>query len=753
MAQLNSKYPALLAAILVAVFPGASHAQSLRGFQFDQPEDSATSTETMQRLIMKVSPAANDSDKQKQQTPQQKLNTLGAATGTTLTYIRALSAGAWLVEVPQTQSRQAMESLSDNLMAADPSVLFAHPDYRIVQSALPNDPSFSQQWHYQVPSSTNRSAVNLPSAWNVSEGLGVTVAVIDSGYRPHVDLIGNIAPGGYDFVSIGDNDSSPGWDNDPLDTVGTPAFCNPRCAWHGTHVAGTVAAVTNNGIGVAGVAPRAKVLPVRVNTPYSGQLSDLTEAIYWTAGLTVPGLPGQALPRAQVINMSLNTTSQTGCPAQLSNAITAALTRNVVVVVSAGNNDEVANYPPANCPGVITVAGLKRDGGKYSASNYGPNVTISAPAGQSADSSSSVYSTYNDGLGVPGADSYRFLAGTSMAAPHVAGVAALLKSMVPNATPEQIEQYITSSARPFTSSSCTTSRCGAGMLDANAAVLQAQSSQGLVLNPILSGVYYDPTTAGQGVMIDVDPNAGVVFMGWYTFAHEGGNLASKQRWFTAVSAFVPGSRSAQMTIYQNIGGNFDNLPTTSASPVGSATLTFQSCNVGTLDYTITFDGITKSGSVPLTRITTSEYCQTGAIPAVSLSASGINPTLDGSWYEPRTSGQGMQFVFAPQNSNTAFLTWYTYDINGQNAGTSGQRWYAIQGSYTPGAQQVQGLAIYESIGGRFDGLPRALPPVQVGTADLAFQGCNQATLTYNIAGRPSRTIPLTRLSGGGACSP
>jgi serine protease len=241
-------------------------------------------------------------------------------------------------------------------------------------------------------------------------------------------------------------------------------------SWHGTHVAGTIAALTNNGTGVAGIAYGAKVVPVRVLGKCGGYTSDIADGIIWASGGTVSGVPNIAA-RAQVINMSLG--GGGACDTTTQNAINSARTRGTVVVVAAGNESQNAsNSNPANCAGVIAVAATNRSGGRATYSNYGTIVDVAAPGG---DTGAGILSTLNAGTTSPGADSYASYMGTSMATPHVAAVAALMLSKNPALTPDDVEARLKSSARPFPAS-C--SGCGAGIVDASAAIDAAAGTGG-----------------------------------------------------------------------------------------------------------------------------------------------------------------------------------------------------------------------------------------------------------------------------------
>jgi serine protease len=257
-------------------------------------------------------------------------------------------------------------------------------------------------------------------------------------------------------------------------------------SWHGTHVAGTIAALTNNGSGVAGVAFGAKIVPVRVLGKCGGYTSDIADGIVWASGGTVSGVPNIAA-RAQVINMSLG--GGGACDTTTQNAINGARSRGTVVVVAAGNEAQNAsNSSPANCSGVITVAATNRSGGRASYSNYGTIVDVAAPGG---DSGAAILSTLNAGTKAPGADSYAGYMGTSMATPHVAGVVALMLAKNAALTPDDVEARLKSSARAFPAS-C--SGCGAGIVNASAAV-DAATGGGTTAGPTVSEAESNNTLA------------------------------------------------------------------------------------------------------------------------------------------------------------------------------------------------------------------------------------------------------------------
>ncbi|MFF2047128.1 S8 family peptidase [Stenotrophomonas bentonitica] len=384
--------------------------------------------------------------------------------------LRQLAIGPTVVKADRPLDRAEAELLMRRL-AADPSVEYVEVDQLMQATLVPNDTRFSEQWGF----GTSNASINVRPAWDKATGAGVVVAVIDTGITNHPDLNANLLPG-YDFISdAAMARDGGGRDNNPNDEgdwyaanecgSGIPAS---NSSWHGTHVAGTVAAVTNNSTGVAGTAFNAKVVPVRVLGKCGGYTSDIADAIVWASGGTVSGVPANANP-AEVINMSLG--GGGSCSTTYQTAINGAVSRGTTVVVAAGNsNTNVSSSVPANCANVIAVAATTSAGARASFSNYGTGIDISAP-GQG------ILSTLNSGTTVPGSASYASYNGTSMAAPHVAGVVALVQSVAPTAlSPAAIESLLKSTARPLPGA-CS-GGCGAGIVDADAAVTAALNGTG-----------------------------------------------------------------------------------------------------------------------------------------------------------------------------------------------------------------------------------------------------------------------------------
>lgn len=349
-------------------------------------------------------------------------------------------------------------------LAAHDAVARAELNHYRGAHVLPDDPAYDRQW--SLPQ------LNLPAAWALTTGSStVVVAVLDDGVNPHPDL-GRVLPG-FDFVE----DQVRAGDGDGRDPVAhqVPRSHGTRSVWHGTHVAGTVGATADNGLGTAGVDWQASLLPVRVLgrvVPGRGQGTslDVVAGIRWSVGLEVPGVPLNPHP-AQVLNLSLG-----GGPivAAEQDALRAATARGAVVVVAAGNENEDAGATALGGYDEVIVVGAVDPGGRRARySNFGPAVDVVAPGGDLAEDQDGdgrpdgILSTYLDEAGTT--TGLAFLEGTSMAAPHVAGVVALMKAVQPALTHGEAERILRSTATPV---DCPQG-CGAGLVNAAAAVLQA----------------------------------------------------------------------------------------------------------------------------------------------------------------------------------------------------------------------------------------------------------------------------------------
>lgn len=451
-----------------------------------------------------------------------RADALGKRIGLPMQAGREMAERMMVVKASGLSSRQLAERLVQQT-----DVEYAVPDRRRQLMATPNDPLFVQggangpvvgQWYLRTPAEVP-AAINATAAWDITKGRSdVVVAVLDTGVRfDHPDLLRAAAGGklldGYDMIhdvfTANDGDARDPDPSDPGDWVtqseitSHPSQCPTGTtpsdsSWHGTQVAGIVGALSDNGIGMAGTAWNVKVLPVRVLGKCGGWDSDIIDGMRWAAGIDVPGVPHNANP-ARVINMSLG--GDGACSTVYQDAVNAVTAAGAVVVVSAGNSTGHAVKEPANCNGVIGVSGLRHTGTKVAYSDIGPEIALSAPGGNCVNSTGAclypILTTTNTGTQGPVSavysDAVNPSLGTSFSAPLVSGAAALMLSINPALTPADVRQMLRSTARPFptvgaaagtpacaapttTDQSecyCTASTCGAGMLDAGAAVLAA----------------------------------------------------------------------------------------------------------------------------------------------------------------------------------------------------------------------------------------------------------------------------------------
>ena len=511
---------------------------------------------------------------------------------------------------PRTQVLRAGNLSSAALVArlqADPDVEYAEVDERVRITAAPNDPRYPGgqaanvtptvgQWYLRLPSQFV-SAINAQMAWDTTQGSpAIVVAVLDTGVRPdHPDLVGKLVPG-YDFVSAdapGDftsandgNDRDPD-PSDPGDWV-TPAEASSGplqgcevgdSSWHGTQTAALIGAATDNSIGMASVGRDVRVMPVRVLGKCGGFMSDVIAGMYWAAGITIPattsdGLalgtaPANPFP-AKVLNLSLGSDTTT-CGPSYRDAVNAVVAAGASVVISAGNAGQAVGQP-ANCNGAIAVGGLRHTGTKVGFSDVGPQIAVSAPAGNCVNDTGAclfpILTAINTGATTPGnntySDSFNFSVGTSFSAPLVAGTAALMLSVNPRLAPSQVRTLLQTTARPFpttggtvgiatcslpsatTECYCTTGTCGAGMLDVQAAVAAVpapSATQALA--------FATPAAPAPGGSVTLDgstsvPASGQTITGYqWTLVDSGG-----------IATLVAPTNAATVTVTTSGGGTF-----------------------------------------------------------------------------------------------------------------------------------------------------------------------------------------------------
>ncbi|MBI5185195.1 MAG: S8 family serine peptidase [Nitrospinae bacterium] len=386
--------------------------------------------------------------------------------------------GAGKLNLPGSE-KNALKSLTVDAIRQlrnDQDIEYAEPNFIRKPLKTPNDEHYKLQWHYPL--------INLPQAWETTTGSAdVIVAVIDTGIlSSHPDLSSKLVSG-YDFISdpsIGGDGN--GIDSDPTD-VGDD-YKKSSSSFHGTHVAGTIGAATNNSVGVAGVSWETRIMPLRVLGIGGGTDADIAQAIRYAAGLsnssgTTPS------KRANIINMSLG---GAGSSATTKNAIQAARDQGVIIVAAAGNDNVSTLFYPASYDGVVSVSAVDMNSQKSPYSNYGNAIDVAAPGGDSSVDLNN--DGYEDGvLSTLGDDSgkltYRFYQGTSMASPHMAGVVALMMAVNPNLTPTDLDDLLKGT---HSKTSLRITRdigeagwdniYGNGLIDASQAVLAAKEIAG-----------------------------------------------------------------------------------------------------------------------------------------------------------------------------------------------------------------------------------------------------------------------------------
>lgn len=464
------------------------------------------------------------------------------------------------------------------------------------------------QWYLKKPSATPGqvvSSINAPAAWDTTTGTATTiVAVLDTGVRmDHPDLVGQFVAG-YDMIGFGAGSSSQsvaiandgtGPDTDPSDPgdwvsqadinggalgSGCDSSDIGNSSWHGTRVSGLIAASSNNGLGMAGVGWGLKIMPIRVLGKCGGYDSDIMAGMKWAVGIAVPGLPANA-NKAKVLNLSLGGSGS--CSTLYRDTITAVNAAGATIVIAAGNSEGQAVGSPGNCPGVITVAALRHVGTKVGFSSLGTEVTVAAPGGNCINTGSNqaclypMVSTTNAGTTAPVASSDVYTGsgasvGTSFSAPIVSGIVGLMASVRPTLTSAEATQILRSTARAFPTTGggsaadgnppvckapsstvqdecyCTTSTCGAGMVDAAAAVAAAAALNGAGVVTITQSPA-SGLTAGQTLTLTAAaglPTGRTVASTTWVLVDGGG----------IVTAFASGASTATATITPTAAGNF-----------------------------------------------------------------------------------------------------------------------------------------------------------------------------------------------------
>lgn len=615
---------------------------------------------------------------------------LSQIAGVQLSAFRPMSNGAHVLHFGHRMALSEARAVAARLVRSG-AVEYAEPD-RILHTfgLTPTDSFYAMQWHYMAPDATNKGGANLPDAWSVTTGKStVTVAVVDNGIRPHADLGPLLA--GYDFVSdsFTANDGN-GRDADPADP-GDSAVAN-ECysgspvtdsTWHGTHVAGTIFAQMN-GTGVVGIAPGVHLLPVRVLGKCGGFESDVIDGMRWAAGLSVPSAPVNANP-AGILNLSLGVSGT--CSAAMQSAVTDIVNAGKTVIVAAGNYSAVGSTAPvaapANCTGAIAVAAHAIDGDIADYSSVGPEIALSAPGGGCGYAVSSasgcgnfgpgsndpgVLSTFNAGAAGPGADAYAYDVGTSMATPHVTGVAALMLS-VKSLTPAELKSYLKSSARGFPAGvTCLTdanyqNKCGVGLLDGAAAV-QAAVNAIIAPPPVVTAVAGSQVVApSTTVSLEGSALAGngrsIVSYSWAQLTGAPVAISGAGTSHATFSAPATGTYAFRLTATDNGGqsGSADVIVRVKSAPVLQP-VPAQSVTVGnTLSFTVA--ATDADGDTP---IFSADSLPQGA----TLSAGGVF-----NWPNAAPVGNYTMTYYANDNDASSAQGTVTIHVNAASSGGGG----------------------------------------------------------------------------------
>jgi len=697
-----------------------------------------------------------------------------------------LSAGASVSE--RMHVLQASGVTSEALAArlsADSDVEYAVPDYRRHPLTAPNDPLYAGgppliegaggppggQWYLRAPSGDVVSSIDAETAWSITQGSStVVVAVLDTGVRfDHADLQrveagGNLLPG-YDMISnpVVANDgngrdpdaSDPGdWISDAEAQLRSGPYyqCDVQdSSWHGTQTSGIIGALTNDGIGMASVGRTIRVLPVRVLGKCGGFDSDIIAGMRWAAGLPVPGVPLN-VNAARVLNLSLG--GESVCTAAYRDAIADVNGVGAVVIAAAGNSTGHAVGTPASCPGVIAVGGLRHAGTKVGFSDLGPEISISAPAGNCINTAPGtpclypILTTSNAGSTTPitdadggsiYTDSFNASLGTSFSAPLVSGTIALMLSAQPSLTPLAIEAILRNTARPFPAAApplaqcaapqpipaiqfdqgecgCTTATCGAGMLDAGAAVLAAKA--GAPAN--YTGLFWNsPAGSESGWGINFAHQGDVIFATWFTYDTTG------RAWWLAMTASKTGGNRYEGTLYQTSGPPFNVLPffpsAVHATAVGSGTLTFSDADNGTFAYVV--NGIKQTKSITRQVFGPVPVCAWNASPVPSFASN----FQDIWWAAPAgvESGWGINFA---QQGTTIFATWFTYDVDGTPL------WLSVTAQDS--GSDIYSGTVFLTSGPPFNSVPfrpANVKAVAVGSATIHLTDGDSGIFSYNIS--------------------
>lgn len=652
--------------------------------------------------------------------PMAELARMESITGKAFRSSRAMSGEAFVARFA-TPSDLREGGLAAQRLAMDPGIERVDLDTRAEITLAPNDEFFSLQWNMAATT----AGIRAPQAWDITTGSSSgVVGIVDTGILPHPDLAGRILPG-YDMISTAAvaNDGD-GRDGDPTDsgTFGAAGVCDSAAhgsSWHGTHVAGIIAANGNNASGVAGVDWRTRILPVRAlgRCESAAATSDIIDGMSWAAGLTVPGVPANQNP-ARVINASLRGPGE--CTAY-GTALFNLMRRGALLVAAAGNDNlNALDFIPASCALALTVSAVGPTGDKAPYSNYHAALEITAPGGDlSTRSADGILSTLASGQqGSPGTYNYTYYQGTSMAAPHAAGVASLMLAVAPTLTVGQMRDIIQKTARPYPAGSRCATRgdCGHGLLDAAAAVTRARSLNGVRAN--YSALWFRPAESGWGINLQQQGN--IVFGTWFSYGTD-----ARPLWFVMPAMQRVSDDIFSGDIYVLTGVPYNQISGQQArrtlDAVGTATVFFYQSDQAFLEIQANGTTVTRKQIFPQQFALPSRTCDFTTGSRVS------STNYTDLWWNPSESGWGINL---DHQGDTIFATWFTY-------GSDGSPLWLVADDARRNANGTYTGTLYQTTGKRPQDISdtvAALTINPVGSVTFSFASGERGTFSYTAFG-------------------